>query len=178
MMCPLLLLALAFLPMAAEARLSARHEAALRRAGAVEPPGDVYRAMQFAYPACFAAMAAEAWWRGAQPGAWCAAGAVIFAAAKALKYWAIGTLGVRWSFRVLVPPGSSRIQAGPYRLLRHPNYAAVVLEFAGIGLMAGAPMALAASLAGFGVLLRRRIAVEEGALGMIRRPGPVRGLEP
>lgn len=171
MMFPVLLLALAFVPMAAEARLSARHDAALRGAGAVEPTGDVYRAMQVAYPACFAAMAAEAWWRGAQPGASWAAGALVFAAAKALKYWAIGSLGTRWSFRVLVPPGSSRIRTGPYRLMRHPNYVAVVLELAGMGLMAGAPIALAASLAGFGMLLRRRIAVEEGALGMRRVRG-------
>lgn len=161
-----LLLAAAFAPMAVEARVSARHEDALRRAGAVEPADDVYRPMQVAYPACFLAMVAEGWWRGGPSPALMGAGAGVFGAAKGLKYWAIATLGVRWSFRVLVPPDSARIVDGPYRFVAHPNYAAVVMELAGMGLMAGAPAALAVSLAGFGLLLRARIRVEERALGL------------
>lgn len=166
------LLAAAFVPMAFEARLSARHERALRRAGAMEPAGDVYRAMQAAYPGCFLAMIAEGWWRGAPSARVMAAGAVVFAAAKGLKYWAIATLGERWSFRVLVPPGSDRIVAGPYRVVTHPNYAAVVLELAGMGLLAGARAATVASLAGFGLLLRARMRVEERALGLRANEAP------
>ena len=44
-----------------------------------------------------------------------------------------------WTFRVLVPPGSARTLRGPYRLLRHPNYVAVVGELAGFALLARAP---------------------------------------
>ena len=69
---------------------------------------------------------------------------------------------------MLVPPGSARVRSGPYRYLAHPNYAAVVLELAGMGLMAATPLTTVAALAGFGVLLRKRIAVEERALGMRR----------
>lgn len=166
------LLAAAFVPMALEARLSARHERALRLAGAIEPAGDVYRAMQVAYPACFLAMVGEGWWRGAPSTPVMAAGAMVFTAAKGLKYWAMATLGERWSFRVLVPPGSGRIVAGPYRFVAHPNYAAVVLEIAGMGLLAGARAAAVASLAGFGLLLRARVLVEERALGRRANPAP------
>lgn len=89
----------------------------------------------------------------------------MFAAAKALKYWAIGTLGPRWTFRVLVVPGLPAIGTGPYRWLRHPNYAGVVGEFAGMALMSNARLAGVLAVVVFGGLLRARIAIEERAMG-------------
>jgi methyltransferase len=154
----------AFVPMLAEARRSRRHERALRALGAVEPSDDVYQAMQIAYPACFVAMVAEAWVREVPLGWSFGAGAAVFVAAKAIKYWAIATLGHRWTFRVLVLPGRPLVTAGPYRLLRHPNYLGVAGELAGAALMAHAPLAGAVSLVGFGILLLARIRVEERAL--------------
>jgi methyltransferase len=155
----------AFVPMVAEARRSRRHASALRAQGAIEPPGDVYRAMQIAYPGCFAALTAEAWARQTPLGGSFVAGAVVFALAKAVKYWAIATLGSRWTFRVLVPPGQPLISSGPYRVMRHPNYLGVAGEIAGAAMMADAPIAGVVSLLVFGTLLRARIRVEERALG-------------
>ena len=54
------------------------------------------------------------------------AAGVFFAAATALRWWVIATLGERWSTRVLVLPGAPPVRGGPYRWLRHPNYLAVV----------------------------------------------------
>ena len=159
-----LLLALAFLPMALEARLAASHDRALRSSGAAEPKDDVLPLMQVAYPAAFLAMAFEAWARRAQPNKWFIAGTVVFALAKAIKYWAIATLGERWTFRVLVPPDSTRIASGPYRFMRHPNYLGVMGEIAGMALMAQAPIAGTLSIVIFGILIARRIRVEERAL--------------
>ena len=51
MIFPLTLLTITLVPMLLEARLAARNDRALRASGAVEPGGDVYRVMQFAYPA-------------------------------------------------------------------------------------------------------------------------------
>lgn len=156
----------AFIPMLAEAWLSARNERRLRRAGAVEPDDDVFAAMQVVYPVCFAAMIAESW---IAPCAWpasLAAGAGLFVAAKALKYWAIASLGVRWTFRVLVPPNSTRTTDGPYRFLRHPNYLAVAGELAGFTIMAAAPITGVLALLVFVPLMRARIRVEERALGL------------
>ncbi|GAB3828455.1 isoprenylcysteine carboxyl methyltransferase family protein [Kribbella italica] len=48
--------------------------------------------------------------------------------AQGLRWWCIGTLGKQWNTRVIVVPGLSLVARGPYRLLRHPNYVAVVLE--------------------------------------------------
>jgi methyltransferase len=159
----LLLFVLAFVPMALESRVSARNTRRLRAAGAVEAPGDVFAIMQVAYPACFLGILLEGWLRGAGT-ATLAAGAGVFVVSKALKYWAIATLGTRWSFRVLVPPDSPRIVRGPYRYLRHPNYVAVVGELGGLALLAGAPVAGVVAVAGFGALIAARIRVEERAL--------------
>ena len=47
---------------------------------------------------------------------------------RRLRWWCITTLGHRWNTRVIVVPGAPRVTGGPYRLLRHPNYVAVVIE--------------------------------------------------
>jgi methyltransferase len=169
----LILVTIAFVPMLIEASRSAANERELRAAGALEPPGDVYATMQIAYPACFGAMILEAWLRGRDwPVPTAAAGLLIFAAAKALKYWAVFTLGTRWTFRVLVPPQSGMTMAGPYRFLRHPNYAGVLGELIGFALLASSPIAGLASFVCFGWLILVRIRVEERALGISdsRRP--------
>jgi methyltransferase len=161
-----LLAALAFVPMLFETARSRRHERALRAMGAHEPAGDVYALMQVIYPACFLAIILEAWIRAATAGAVFAIGLVVFVSAKALKYWAIATLGRLWTFRVLVPPRSTRIVEGPYRVLQHPNYIAVAGELAGMALMAHAVVAGPLALAVFGLLMLLRIRVEERALRM------------
>ena len=151
--------------MAGEAVLSAHNASTLRARGAVEPAGDVYQIMQVAYPLAFVAMALEGALRGGAPHATLGLGLGVFGLAKALKAWAISSLGTRWSFRVLVPPGEPPVVRGPYRLLRHPNYLAVCGEIIGAALIVGAPVTGVAALVGFGWLMRRRIAVEDRALG-------------
>ena len=161
----LVTLAAVLLVMAGEALLSRVNEASLRRRGAIEPEGDVYRTMQWAYPVSFIAMAVEGALWGPAPRDLLLAGLVVFGAAKALKLWAITSLGDRWSFRVLVLPGRPLVATGPYRWMRHPNYLAVVGEIVGVALTVWAPVTGPLALVGFGALMRRRIALEEEALG-------------
>jgi methyltransferase len=85
--------------------------------------------------------------------------------AKALKIWVISSLGWRWSFRVLVLPDVPLVSGGPYRLMRHPNYLAVMGELLGMLLIVFALMTGVIALIGFGLLLVRRIRVEDRALG-------------
>jgi methyltransferase len=155
--------------MLGEARRAALNERAQRARGGLEPPGDVYAVMQIAYPASFLAMLLEAAWRGAPSAALFASGAIVFAAAKAIKWWAILTLGPYWTFRVIVVPGSDRIATGPYRFVPHPNYVAVVGEFIGLALLTGARVSGPVTLLLFGALLVKRIAVEERMLRMSTR---------
>jgi methyltransferase len=161
----LFLSGLAFVPMLIEARRATGNDRRLRAAGAVEPDGDVYGLMRIAYPASFLAMIAEAWVRGsAADGVAFVAGLTVFVVAKALKYWAILTLGGRWTFRVLVPPGSPLIASGPYHFVRHPNYAGVIGELSGMALMAGARVSGVGALAVFSALILVRVGVETRAL--------------
>jgi methyltransferase len=89
---------------------------------------------------------------------------LLLAATMALRYWAVKTLGVRWSPRVVVVPGLPAVDGGPYRYLRHPNYLAVVLEIVALPMIHGAYLtAVAFSLAN-AALLAVRIPVEEAAL--------------
>jgi methyltransferase len=160
--------ALIFGPMAAEARLSARQERRLRAAGAVEPPDDVWPVMAATYPAAFAAILIEGALRGGPSPPVFVAGMTVWAFAKILKALAIMALGDRWSFRVLVLPGEALVTRGPYRWMRHPNYLAVAGELIGAGIMMAAPYTGVVFTLVFIEIMRRRIRVEERALGLRR----------
>ncbi|MDH6139882.1 MULTISPECIES: isoprenylcysteine carboxyl methyltransferase family protein [Kitasatospora] len=58
--------------------------------------------------------------------------------AQALRWWCITALGPRWNTRVIAVPGLPLVTSGPYRLLSHPNYLAVVVEGAALPLVHGA----------------------------------------
>ena len=144
---------------------SRRHEIALRAAGAIEPPDDVYRWMRVVYLGMFVAMTAEG--ALAVPPACAtlvASGIGVFLAAKLLKWWAILSLGRFWSFHVLVVPGAPLVATGPYRFLRHPNYVGLIGEIAGVALMMRAPLTGVLSAIVFGILLVARIRVEDRML--------------
>jgi methyltransferase len=140
------------------------NERAQRARGGIEPPGDVYGLMRVAYPGAFLAMFVEGALRTAPPSAVVVAGAALFIAAKGLKWWAILSLGRFWTFRVIVVPGARLVVGGPYRWLRHPNYVGVMGELGGVALMTGALVSGVVGIATFGVLVVRRIAIEERAL--------------
>ena len=162
-----ILLAVVFVPMLIEARLAAINERAQRARGGIEPPGDVYQVMRIVYPGVFLAMIAEGAWL---PGhAYVLAGAAVFVAAKILKSSAIASLGEAWTFRVVVRPGVPLITAGPYKWLRHPNYVAVVGELVGVALMSGARVVGPLGTILFGVLMLKRIRIEDHALSASAR---------
>ncbi|WP_322871863.1 isoprenylcysteine carboxyl methyltransferase family protein [Streptomyces goshikiensis] len=86
------------------------------------------------------------------------------ALAQGLRWWCITTLGPRWNTRVLVVPGLPLVAGGPYRLLRHPNYVAVVVEGAALPLVHSAWLTAAAFTALNAALLTVRIRCEDTAL--------------
>lgn len=164
----LLTLLAVLLMMAGELILSAFNEARLRARGAIEPVGDVIAAMRWAYPGTFIAMAIEGALSGPAPPTILAGGLVLFGIAKALKMWAIASLGPRWSYRVLVIPGEPLVQSGPYRFIAHPNYLAVIGEIAGVAATVWAPITGTLGILFFGWLMTKRIRVEDRALGRLR----------
>jgi methyltransferase len=167
-MSPVLIASLASLAvfgmMLFEWSISMRNERRLRDAGAIEPPQDVYSTMQWAYPAAFAVMTFEGAIFGSGSTVTTFVGALLMAASKALKFWAIASLGWRWSFRVLVVPGAPLVDHGPYAMLRHPNYLAVIGELVSMAVLVNAWVTGPLMTVLFGLLLRSRISVENRAL--------------
>jgi methyltransferase len=155
----------------AETRVSRAHERRLRARGAFTPAGDAYRALALLYPTAFVAMGIEGVWRAARADlaspegpAWFASGVLLFAASKALKYWAIATLGERWTFRVFVIPDLPLVYSGPYRYVAHPNYIAVIGELVGTAMMMEAVWTGPVTTALFGFALAARIRFENRVL--------------
>jgi methyltransferase len=89
---------------------------------------------------------------------------MLFVASKALKYWAIRTLGERWTFRVIVQPGRPLIRTGPYRFVDHPNYIGVVGELVGAAMMLGARVFGPIMTIVFGIALWARLRFESRIL--------------
>lgn len=87
-----------------------------------------------------------------------------FVLLQAARLWVIASLGRYWTTRIITLPGAPIVRRGPYRWLRHPNYAIVAAEIAVLPLVFGAwPIALVFSVLNT-LLLRHRIRLEEQAL--------------
>lgn len=88
----------------------------------------------------------------------------VFAGLQVLRLWTLSTLGRRWTTRIIIVPGEPLVAAGPYRLLRHPNYIVVIGEIATLPLCFGMPIyAIIFSIAN-GLILSIRIRSENEAL--------------
>ena len=160
-----LLIGLVALERAAELVVAKRNLAWARRLGGVEHRRDHYAGIVAVQAGLLGGALLEVWLLG-RPflpalGWPMLAGAVL---AQGLRWWCIATLGRRWNTRVVIVPGLPPVSRGPYRLISHPNYAAVVAE--GIALPLVHTAWLTATL--FTVvnlgLLRARIRVENAAL--------------
>jgi len=88
----------------------------------------------------------------------------ILVAAQGLRWWCISTLGRQWNTRVVVVPGAARVTGGPYRLISHPNYVAVVAEGVALPLVHSAWITALVFTVLNAVLLRTRIRAENAAL--------------
>jgi protein-S-isoprenylcysteine O-methyltransferase Ste14 len=98
----------------------------------------------------------------------CGAGAVLYAAAVAIRYWAFRSLGKQWAIHVdksLVE--RSLVRTGPYRRIRHPLYLGAMLEVAAMPLMLGAFWTLLCGLVVFIPLEIHRAYYEERHLRRI-----------
>jgi protein-S-isoprenylcysteine O-methyltransferase Ste14 len=103
-----------------------------------------------------------------QLGAWHQAGGVaLMWLGLALRIWAVLTLGAAFRTTVEVDAAQRVVDAGPYRLIRHPSYTGMLLVAAGYGLALGNWLSLAILLLIPPVPVLRRIVVEEAALAEV-----------
>jgi methyltransferase len=88
----------------------------------------------------------------------------VFLAANALRWWVIRTLGDHWNVQIMDSARLGVVTSGPFRFVRHPNYAAVFTEMLALPLIHTAWItALVGSIA-HAVVLSQRIAAEEQVL--------------
>ncbi len=93
---------------------------------------------------------------------------VIYCILQGLRVWVQTTMGKRWTTRIIVVPGEQPITGGPFRFLRHPNYAVVSAEIACLPLMFGLwQHAVLFSILNV-IMLRVRIAAENEAWAQTR----------
>jgi len=145
--------------------VSRRHAAWSLARGGRETGQGHYLLMVVVHSGLLLGMLVEAWVRRpAVPLALAAAMLVLVLASQALRWWCVATLGPRWNTRVIVVPGLPLVRSGPYRLLRHPNYVAVVVEGAALPLVHAAWMTALAFTVANAAVLTVRLRVEDAAL--------------
>jgi methyltransferase len=133
--------------------------------GGIERGRSHYPFMVVLHTGLLAGALAEVWWR--RPDFVPALGwtvLVLVVLAQGLRWWCIATLGDRWTTRVIVVPGLPLVRGGPYRLMRHPNYVAVVTEGFALPLVHSAWVTALVFTALNAALLAVRIRVEDAAL--------------
>lgn len=90
----------------------------------------------------------------------------LFAVGQLLRLWSRISLGGRWTARIVTVPGEALVASGPYRVLSHPIYLAVVIELLSLPLIFGLwRTAIVFTLLNAAVLLGIRIPAERRALG-------------
>ena len=147
--------------------LARRNTRGLLQRGGIEIASRHYPAIV----ACHALWLASLWllgWQRPVALGWLA----LFVLLQLMRGWVLLTLRARWTTRIIVVPGETLVRRGPYRWLRHPNYAVVVGEIAVLPLAFGLPAVAVLFTLANAFVLSVRIRAENRALG--GRPGEMR----
>ncbi len=125
------------------------------------------RAMPIAFLAVLAAAAfdnraPELYWR--HPGLYGVAGFLVIMAGVGLRQSASQELGRHFTVVLSVLDDHQLITTGPYRWVRHPNYAGLLLVAIGTATMVRSPLAIGVTLVTWLPLALLRIHAEERAL--------------
>jgi methyltransferase len=89
---------------------------------------------------------------------------ILFFAANAVRWWVIITLGDHWNVQVMDSTRLGVVSSGPFRFVRHPNYAAVFTEMVALPLIHTAWITALVGGLLHAVVLGQRLATEERVL--------------
>jgi methyltransferase len=103
---------------------SARNTRALLAAGGREEGRDYYPVVAVTHLAWIAALFLLI--PSTAPVIWVLL--ALYLVLQAVRYWVIATLGRFWTHRIVSVPDAPIVRVGPYRYLRHPNYAVTIAE--------------------------------------------------
>ncbi len=149
----------------AELSVSKRNARRLLARGGKETGQRLYKVMVAFHAVFLPVLALGAIAYREPPPAWAWLAVLGAIGAQGLRWWAVKTLGDRWSTRVIVVPRERPVTGGPYRFLRHPNYLAVIVEMACLPLAWGMWRLALIFTVGNAIILWFRIREEERALG-------------
>jgi methyltransferase len=157
---PLIIVALVALERLAELLYANRNTRALLREGAHEIGHAHYPVIVLLHLSWLIAVYALADKSAAPAWFWIA----IFLLLQAARYWVLATLGRYWTTRIIAVPNAPLVTRGPFRFLRHPNYAVVIGEIAVLPLAFGEYAAAIVFSLLNAALLWSRIRIETAAL--------------
>jgi len=158
---PYAIMAFVTLQRLSELVIARRNTARLMAAGAREYGGNHYPVMVAMHTAWLIAL----WFSvGDRAVSWPLL--LVFAVLQGMRIWVLATLGSRWTTRIIVLPGASLVARGPFRFLRHPNYAVVTAEIAVLPLTFGLFGIAALFTILNAAMLYVRIGTENRALGL------------
>jgi methyltransferase len=159
-----LLLAVALLRIV-ELQISRRHQQEMIARGAAKVDEPRFRWMVVLHTAMLIGAALEVVFlkRPFIP-ALAAAMFLIFLVANCVRWWVIRTLGNHWNVQVMDSTSLGVITSGPFRYVRHPNYAAVFSEMVALPLIHTAWITAAVGSLAHVIVLSQRLATEEQVL--------------
>ncbi len=89
---------------------------------------------------------------------------VLFITANIVRWWVIRTLGEHWNVQVMDSTRLGVITSGPFRYVRHPNYAAVFVEMIALPLIHTAWITAITGAIAHVIVLTLRLSTEERVL--------------
>jgi methyltransferase len=159
-----LLLAVALLRLL-ELRISKRHQKEMGARGAAKVDEPKFRWMVLVHTAVLLGAALEVVLMRRPFIPWLAGPMfVVFLAANAVRWWVIRSLGEHWNVQVVDSTRLGVVTSGPFRYVRHPNYAAVFAELMALPLIHTAWITAAAGTIAHIAVLAQRLSTEERVL--------------
>jgi methyltransferase len=89
---------------------------------------------------------------------------LLFLGSNAVRLWVVRTMGKHWNVQVMNSTNLGVVTSGPFRFVRHPNYAAIFVELFSLPLIHTAWITALLGVAGYAVTISQRFAVEEKVL--------------
>jgi methyltransferase len=148
-----------------ELRVSRNHQQQMIARGAKKISDPKFRWMVLVHTAVLLGAALEVVFLKRPFIAWLAAPMLaLFLAANAVRWWVIRTMGQHWNVQVVDSTQLGVVTSGPFRFVRHPNYAAVFVEMLALPLIHTAWITAAAGAVAHVGVLAQRLSAEERVL--------------
>jgi methyltransferase len=148
-----------------ELRISKRHQQDMAARGAAKAKDPIFRWMAMFHTLVLVGAAAEVvLLRRSFLPALAIPATALFVIANIVRWWVIRTLGEHWNVEVMDSTRLGVITTGPFRYVRHPNYAAVFVEMIALPLIHTAWITALAGAVAHVFILTGRLTAEERVL--------------